>query len=403
MKKILSTMLCFAIAVSMMACATVEENPVVPTPTTAPEATSIPQPTKEVEPTDVPATTPTAEPTATSTPVPTSTPTPTSTPVPTATPTSTPTPVPTNTPTPTVAVTSTPTPVPTLISSYVEEDADGSIITTKVYSDGSRCVTITDPQGGIYEQNTDAEGNVTYGWVVTPIPTSTPTPTKIPVTTTDIPNEFTGTVSGFSIDVEGITTTDELEKRIGGHLDVLIKFLYSRFEALSEEIDTYEKYCDNVTKVSEFYETVIDETNQISIMLLDYSAVYARMILDSDMPDDENYKAIDGIYDYLYEDACAVILDEIYNRLLTEMSNYFYGGILMGAPIGIDYSEWYDICNNEFNQWYDAGTKVFNIYYDASANIFSLYYDLSGELYNGDMEGANKTLAQFIEKVEKMK
>lgn len=232
---------------------------------------------------------------------------------------------------------------------------------------------------------------------------NTQAPTKVPVTPTDVPNASTEIVSGINIDVEGITTIDELETRIEEHLDSLIKSLNSRWETLSAEIDTYEKYCDNVTKVSEFYETVIDETNQMCIMLFDYSAVYARMILDADMSNNEKYKAIDGINDCLYDDACDEILDEIYEGILDEMNDYFYEGILDDAQDRINYSDWYDVCTDEYSQWYDTSSEVYSIYYDAALDIYSFYYDLSGELYSGDLERAEKTYEKFLRKIDKAK
>lgn len=235
-------------------------------------------------------------------------------------------------------------------------------------------------------------------------PTEVPeTPTEAPVAPTDVPNVFSGTISGFNIDIEGITTGDELEIRIEEHLDGLIKSLYSRWEALSVEIDTYEKYCDDVTKVSEFYETVIDETNQMCIMLLDYSAVYARMILDADMSNNERYMAIDGINDCLYDDACDEIHDEIYEGILDEMNDYFYEGILDDAQDRANYSNWYDVCSDEYSQWYDTSSEVYSIYYDVASDIYSFYYDLSGELYSGDMERAEKIYEKFLQKIDKAK
>lgn len=236
------------------------------------------------------------------------------------------------------------------------------------------------------------------------MPTEIPTTsTEVPVLPTDASNVSTGTVSGFEIDVEGITTTDELEARIEEHLDALIKSLYSRWENLSVEIDTYEKYCDEVTKVSEFYETVIDETNQMCIMLFDYSTVYARMILDADMSNNDKYKAIDGIHDCLYDDACDEIHDEIYEGILDEMNDYFYDGILDDAQGRINYSDWYDVCSDEYSQWYDTSSEVYSIYYDTASDIYSFYYDLSGELYSGDMERAEKIYEKFIRKINKAK
>ena len=81
-----------------------------------------------------------------------------------------------------------------------------------------------------------------------------------------------------------LITLDELEVRIEEHLTSIIDSLSARWKALSAEIDTCEKYCDNTEKVSAFYQTVVTETEQMCIMIYEYRAVYARMILDSKNP-----------------------------------------------------------------------------------------------------------------------
>ena len=208
--------------------------------------------------------------------------------------------------------------------------------------------------------------------------------------------------TGFAINVEGITTTDELEVRIEDHLDALIASLIAREEKLFTEVDTYEKY-NETDSVSVFYETLIDETNQMSIMLYEYSACYARLILDADMDNDDKYDAIKGIHDCLYEDACDEIHDEIYEGIMDDMKDYFYGGIIENAQEQVDYSEWYDISSEEYSQWYDTGAEIYSIYYDTTGDIYSFYYDMSGELYSGDLERAEEIYERFVKKIEKAK
>ena len=80
---------------------------------------------------------------------------------------------------------------------------------------------------------------------------------------------------------------EELEARIEEHLAAPIASLNTQWEELAAEIDTYEKYVENAERVSAFYQTVIDETDQMRIMLFEYSAAYVRMVLDSDMSADD--------------------------------------------------------------------------------------------------------------------
>lgn len=213
----------------------------------------------------------------------------------------------------------------------------------------------------------------------------------------------TPTENTFDIDLDGITTLEDLETRIEEHLANSIASIASRWEALSVEIDTYDKYCANSEKVSEFYQTVIAETEQMCIMLYEYTAAYARMILDSDMSADDKYDAVDGINDCLYEDACDEIHDEIYEGILEDMNDYFYDGILDDAKDDVNYSDWYDVCSDEYNQWYDTSSEVYGLYYDTASEIYSFCYDLSSELYSRDFDRAEKVYEKFLQKIAKAK
>ena len=221
---------------------------------------------------------------------------------------------------------------------------------------------------------------------------------KEPTASADTPTDY-----AFDIDLDGITTLEDLETRIEEHLASSITSLASRWEALSVEINTYDKYCDNSEKVSEFYQIVINETEQMCIVLYEYSATYARMILDSDMSADDKYDAVDGINDCLYEDACDEIHDEIYEGILEDMNDYFYEGILDGAEDDVNYSDWYEVCSDEYNQWYDTSSEVYGLYYDAASEIYSFYYDMSSELYSRDFDRAEKVYEKFLQKIKKAK
>ncbi len=207
----------------------------------------------------------------------------------------------------------------------------------------------------------------------------------------------------YTVDLEGITSLDELEDRIEEHLDHAISSLASRWETLSAEIDTYEKYVEHPEKVSDFYQTIETETEQMCIMLREYSAAYARMILDSDMSADDKYDAVDGINDCLYDDACDEIHDEIYEGILDDMNDYFYEGILDDAQDDVNYSDWYDVISKEYDQWYDTSSEVYGLYYDTSSDIYSFYFDMSSKLFSRDYERAEKLYEKFLQKIAKAK
>ena len=243
------------------------------------------------------------------------------------------------------------------------------------------------------------------------VPTDKPTEPAEPSVPTDKPTDQVEpstpggelTDAAFGIDVTGITTIDELEEQVQKQLTDAIDSLSLRWKELSAELDTFKKYCENAERVSDFYETIIAETEQMCIMLCEYSAVYARMILDSDLSADDKYDAIDGINDCLYDDACDEIHDEIYEGILDDMQEYYYDGILDDAKDNVNYSDWYNVKSEEYSQWYDTSSKVYGLYYDASADIYSFYYDMSGELYSRDYDRAEKVYERFLTKINRMK
>ena len=207
----------------------------------------------------------------------------------------------------------------------------------------------------------------------------------------------------YELHLDGIHTFDDLEAHIEEQLDTAIDELNSKWNTFQQEIDSYEKYTSNLDKVTDFYQTVISETELMCIMLYEYSAAYARMILDSDLSAKEKYQAVEGIYDSLYEDACDEIHDEIYDGILDEMYDYFYDGILDEAYDNIEYSIWYKMSSDEYSQWYDASSEAYSLCYDTASDIYSFCYDLSDKLYSNDLDRAEKRYDRFLSKIDKLK
>ena len=203
----------------------------------------------------------------------------------------------------------------------------------------------------------------------------------------------------ITINTDGIKTISELEDQIENYLTTSIEDLKSRWDSLSAEIDTYQKYCDNFTRVSDFYKYIVSETEQMCITFKEYSAVYARMILDSGMSSEKKYKATDGICDCLYDDACDVLIKKIYNGILDDMVEYYYNGILDDEKDIVDYSNWSEVCSNEYSQWSDASSEVYSLYSDTSSEIYSFYTDLSSKIYNEDFERAEIIYKRFLKEI----
>ena len=207
----------------------------------------------------------------------------------------------------------------------------------------------------------------------------------------------------FELDLDGITTLEDLETHIEKKLDTFISDLNDRFETLKSEIDSYEKYTSDQHRITEFYQTVIKETEQVGFMLCEYTAVYAQMILDADMSMKDKYNAVEGIHDLIYEDAFDEIHDEIYDGILDDMYDTFYDGILDDAQDEIAYDTWYSTTSNEYDQWYEASSEVYDACYETASDIYSFSYDLASELYDKDIARAEKRLERFLSKIDRMK
>ena len=217
-------------------------------------------------------------------------------------------------------------------------------------------------------------------------------------TPADDTSEFT-----FSINVDDFSTFDELEDHVEEDVENAVSALSEEWEALADEIDSYEAYRDNTERISEFYAKIISETEQTCVSLKEYAAIYARMILDSDMSSEKMYKAIDGIHDAIYDDACDEIHDEIYDGLIDEMHDHLYSGVLDKQPDGVDYKEWSSLSSNEYAQWSKASSKVYKLYSRTSSNIYSFYSGLGSVLYRGDLTRAEKKYDKFLLRIAKDK
>lgn len=259
---------------------------------------------------------------------------------------------------------------------------------------------------GILNYHTDLPNNTEVPSKETERPEETSLPSNNAGNPTDRatpkPQE-TQPVSLISLDLDGVNTLNELEDQIEEYIKQSISSLNNRWNALMAKTDTYEKYCQNAKDISAFYNTIVSETNQMCIILREYSAVYARMVLDSTLSSEKKYKAIDGINDCLYDDACNAIYKKIYDGILDDMEEYYYNGVLEDAEEKVDYSDWYDVCSKEYSQWYDASSEVYSLYYETSSNIYSFYYDLSGKVFNEDFDRAEKIYERFLKKLAKEK
>ena len=219
---------------------------------------------------------------------------------------------------------------------------------------------------------------------------------------TSAPKEETNSNSTNLTDLSSLTTIEQLEEYIEKDIENTLSKLTTDQEKLSSEIDTYEKYVNNVSKVEAYYNEALEETNQLGIRLREYSLKYAQIVLDNKNGYDEKYDELDGIYDCIYDDAGKDMYD-IYDDILKDMYDIFYDGVVKDGYDVVPYKEWSDVHSNEYDLWSDTRSEVYDIWSDARSDIYDFGSDIKSEVYDRDDERINKIITKFTDDISKLK
>ncbi len=194
----------------------------------------------------------------------------------------------------------------------------------------------------------------------------------------------------------------ELEKEI----DETVAKLFEDMENLGTDIDSYQKYLENVEKIENYYTEIYENTKMLCVRMYEYSLKYAENILASNKTNDEKYNDLEVIYDNIYNDAGDNIYDLIYDDLFDDMYDLYYDGLFDEAYDNkeySEYSEWLDAHSNEYNMWLDTHSDIYDIWLDTRSDIYDFWLDLRGEIWDDDIERANKIIEDFREDIEKLK
>ncbi len=200
-----------------------------------------------------------------------------------------------------------------------------------------------------------------------------------------------------------VTTVEELETVILQDTEEVVNGLIAEWQMLSESAAAYDIYLENAEKIEEFYEKIINNSEEICIKLQEYAVYYAELIMCSDMSNDDKYDAFGDLYDCIYDDACDEIYDEIYDGILDDMYDAIYDGVLDDAYDNVPYDEWSDARSDEYDWWSDARSDVYDAWSDARSNIYDFWSDIRSDLWDDDIKKAEKTLLDYKSDVEKIK
>ena len=200
-----------------------------------------------------------------------------------------------------------------------------------------------------------------------------------------------------------VNTIEELEETVEKDVTDTVDGLRAEYDQLIAEIDTYDKYVENIAKVNEFYDRINEENRAISIRMREYSITYTELVLKSGSSNSDKYDAIEDLYDCIYDDACGDIYDGIYDDLMGDMYDAIYDGVVEGGYDYAPYKEWSDTSSEAYKIWSDSLSDIYDEWSDALSDIYDFWSDVSGDLWDGDTDKVNEEITKFREDIDKLK
>ena len=200
-----------------------------------------------------------------------------------------------------------------------------------------------------------------------------------------------------------VNTIEELEEIVEKDVTDTVDGLRAEYEQLTAEIDTYDKYVDNIDKVNEFYTRINEENRAICIRMREYSITYTELVLKSGGSNSDKYDAIGDLYDCIYDDACGDIYDGIYDNLMGDMYDTIYDGVVSDGYDHVSYKEWSDMLSDAYKMGSDSLSDIYGEWSDALSDIYGFWADVSGDLWNDDTDKVNEEITKFMEDIGKLK
>lgn len=196
---------------------------------------------------------------------------------------------------------------------------------------------------------------------------------------------------------------DELNDIVAKDVEDTLDALYSEYEQLKSEIDTYDKYLSNTDKMEAFYEKICDVHKSLCIRMCEYSIDYVNIIINSDMSYDDMYDELDELYDNIYDDAGDDIYDGVYDGILDDMYDDYYDGILDIDYDDIDnYKEWSNAHSAEYKLWSNTRSDVYGDWSDFRSDVYSFWSDIRSAMWSDDIDRVIKKIEKFQKNIDKL-
>lgn len=198
-------------------------------------------------------------------------------------------------------------------------------------------------------------------------------------------------------------SAEEFETAVTKDVESAIASLAAEYETLAADINSYDKYVNNIEAVETFYVKALEDTDNLGVKLRQYCIDYAENVFASDRTNGQKYDDFEVMYDVVYEDARDDMYDEIYDGILKDAYDLFYDGILKDAYDSVGYGELSEVRTREYNSLSDVRSDVYEVCSDLGSDVYDFYSDVRGELYDGDLEKAQEKTADFQEDINKLR
>ncbi len=214
-----------------------------------------------------------------------------------------------------------------------------------------------------------------------------------------------GTAVTMTVEEQPVSvgSVEALEELVNKDIDDTVAGLRADYDALAAEIDTYDKYTKNKSKVEDFYTKILAETRDLCLRMREYGICYAELVMKMGGTYEEKYDAFSEMYDCIYDDACGEIYDAIYEDLQGDMYDLIYDGVVSDGYDLEAYALWSKVSSEAYDMWRDSLSDVYDEWSDALSDIYDFWSDVLNAILDDDTEEIREEIEKFEEENEKLR
>ncbi|HHX29938.1 MAG TPA: hypothetical protein GX720_01775 [Clostridiaceae bacterium] len=202
---------------------------------------------------------------------------------------------------------------------------------------------------------------------------------------------------------EDLREEDDLREFVDAYMEKAVMDLRAGCEDLLSGIGNFDEYQENTGRIEAFYQKIDEATDMIVIHLREFSRDYAAFVLESDSSMSDKYEEIDDIEYFIYKDAGTAYYEEFYEGIMGDLYRAFYMGVIEDAEGDLSEDDWSLARDTEYKRWSGINSAVHRRWLDLRTDISVFRSRLSREIWNQDMERAEKVLRNFSISIDNLK